>query len=370
MLQWRRLFFFVLAVAVVETQAQSTWSERIEVSGDVRFRHEYVNKTKPLDTSAYHKERLRLRFGAMAKINDEVRARFRLTTADGQNPLGPNATLTDNASKKGIYVDIGEIDWTPYQGGMFMLGKMENPLRILPQSQVMFDVDYTPEGLAYAHQSGALFAKAAAYVIQERAQQGDGTSEPDSWLFSGLLGYKNESPEGLGLMGAIGYHDFTSLRKNAALPLGTSGGNFLGNSSVGTRYRHDYQVGEAIGEVRLSRPGHVWIVYADFLNNFYVDKANRALLAGFTFQTLNEQRKPVWSAGYGYQTVNKDATVSAINYSDFGNGIDGAFGHIFTLARTLGPNTSLTLTFTHANVDNVGNPYWADRGTADLLATF
>lgn len=368
--------FAILSLSLSARAQAPSWTERIEFSGDVRFRHEYQNKTKAGDTADAHRERLRLRFGAVAKVNEQVNARFRLSTSDGQSPLGPNFTFKDNGSKKGVYVDIGTIEWNAFENASVTLGKMENPFRLLQQSQLLFDVDYTPEGAAFGWKSGGgLFVRAGAFMLEERVQAANGTSEPDSWLHSGLVGFKTDNPEGVGFLVAGGFHNFTSLKNNQALFVSSSSSNnFLGNSykTIGsnTRYANEYQVAEFLGEVHFYSAQQMFMIYADALQNVAIDKHNRALLVGVNWQYLKEDRKPLWILSYGYETTGKDATVSALNYSDIANGLDGHFGHIFTVARTLGKNVTTQFVFTHAYVDDYGRPYWADRGLLDVVASF
>jgi len=368
-----RIAFLLLGLVLpLQTLAQTSaanWSERIEMFGDIRLRHEYTSKTKPADTSDSHKERLRLRLGIQAKVNDTIKTKVRIATSEGQTPLATNQTMTDNANKKGLHLDQAVVDWTPVEGHMLTLGKMENPFRVMPVSQLIYDVDYTPEGAAYSGQYGRFFARAAGFVIQERAPDATGASKPDSWLMAGLVGYKGDIGERMALLVAAGYHNFTALKKNAALAPGAPT-NFFGNSSVNSGYAHDYQVGEVLAELRLKGERSQISLYVDALNNFYVDKENLAYLAGVTFQTLNDQGKPVWNFGYGYQSVEKDATVSALNNSDMANGMDGAYAHIFQAGRSFGPNTSLSLTWYNAHIDNNGTPFTSDKGIVDFVVSF
>lgn len=357
------LAFSTVALA---QESKVPWTEKIELFGDIRLRHDYLTKTKPADTSEAHQERLRLRLGLSAKINDRLKTKVRIATSQGQTPLATNQTLTDNANKKGLYVDMAMVDYALAEGQSLWAGKMENPLRVLPSSQLIYDVDYTPEGAAYQGQFGGAFVKAAGFILQERGQQADGTSEPDSWLLAGLAGYKMEISETMGFMAAAGYHDFTSLKKNAALTPG-----FSGNTSYGAgRYTNDYQVGELLAEYHLKGDAHLISIYGDFLNNFDIDEDNRAYIAGLTFQTLDDKGKANWTFGYAYTSIDKDATVSALNNSDFANGNDGSFGHIFQVGKALAPSTSLTLTWNNAHIDNGAKPFTSDRALLDLVMAF
>jgi hypothetical protein len=356
----------VLAAFAVSAAAQTTesWTDKISVSGDLRVRHEYISKNKAVDNAAVHRERYRARVAVKGKVNESVVANVRLASTDNANPISTNSTFTDNASKKSIYVDIASIDWKMCEKGQVVLGKQENGLRPIKRSQLVYDDDYTPEGI-YIGTDSTIFTKVGAFSIQERSQQADGTSEPDSWLLAGMAGVRTDLGSNSSFTAGLGYHDFTALKKNATL-----NGGFLGNSESGARYVHDYQVGEALAEMKWKLSGAALTVFADYIFNFGADENNTGLAAGAEYKTLDDQGQPLWIASYTYQTNGKDSTVSAINHSDINNGHDGGFGHILTLGRTVATNTLAHVTYYHGQIDNSGNPYWIDRVQADIGVSF
>lgn len=345
-------------------EASSPWTDKISVSGDLRIRHEYINKSKQTDTAKNHRERYRARIAVKGKVNETVTANVRLASTDNANPISTNSTFTDNATKKAIYVDIASIDWKMCEKGQVVLGKQENALRPIKRSQLLYDDDYTPEGL-YIGTDSMIFTKIGAFSIQDRSQQTDGTSEPDSWLLAGMAGVKTDLGSNSSIMAGLGYHDFTSLKNNATL-----NGGFLDNSNSGARYVHDYKVGQALAEIKWNLSGAALTVFADYIFNFGADEKNTGLAVGSEYKTLDEQGQPVWIASYTYQTNGKDSTVSAINHSDLNNGYDGGFGHILTLGRTVATNTLAHVTYYHGQIDNSGNPYWIDRVQADIGVSF
>ena len=355
------------AMAANAEDAAPSWTDKISINADARFRHEYTSKTRATDTAESHKERMRVRFNVNGKVNDKLTAKLRLATADGANPISTNTTWTDNSSKKTIFIDVLAVDYKLCEDANLVLGKQEMNLRPIGRSQLVYDDDYTPEGLAI-NGNKPIFARIGVFSIQERSPQAtDGTSEPDSWLMAGLAGYKNDH-----LLVALGYHNFTALKKNAALT-----GGFLGNSSTGTgaaaRYVNDYQVGEVLAEVKWKLSGGTLSVYADYINNFTADEDNTGELAGTQFQTMDDAGKPLWTFSYTYQATGKDATVSAVNNSDINNGIDGGFGHIVTVGRTVAANTNLNLAVFRGKVMDVsaaGTPFWIDRVFADVVVNF
>ena len=104
-----------------------------------------------------------------------------MATAESGNATSTNQTMTNNNDKKAVYFDLANVDWAVTDTTRLLLGKMENPLRVLSQSQLIYDVDYTPEGLGIQNKFGCLFVNLGAFSIQERAPQSttSGTSEPD-----------------------------------------------------------------------------------------------------------------------------------------------------------------------------------------------
>jgi hypothetical protein len=350
----------------VKAETATPWTDRISLSGDLRIRHDWISKSKPTDSQA-HKERYRARVGLKGQVSESLTAKVRLASADGGgDPISTNATFTDNASKKAVYIDLASLEWKMCEDGTMVLGKQEIPLKPVKRSQVLYDDDYTPEGVYVGGAKNGIFTKLGAFSIQERSPQADGTSEPDSWLMAGLVGFHKDLSDSMNIMIGAGYHDFTALKKNAAL----GGGSFYGNSNTGTRYVHDYKVGQVLAEAKWKMSGSTLGVFADYIFNFAAEEDNTGLAAGAEYQILDNSAKALWIFSYTYQMNGKDSTVSAINNSDFNRGIDGGFGHILTAGRAVASNALLNVTYYRGNVDNSGNPFWIDRLQTDIAVHF
>lgn len=345
-----------------------SWTEKVQFNGDFRFRHEYTSKTKQADESARQQERFRLRLGLQGQVNEKVRLKARVGGSDGQSPISNNTTMTDNAQKKGFYIDQAMIEWKMCDEATLNLGKQDNPFRQINPSQIIYDSDYMPEGVSVLSQTPELpiYVNVGAFVIQERsAPSTANTTEPDSWLKAAMVGYKKSSTEGFGWNVALGYHEFSNIYNKAALTPG-----FSGNSNAGAKYLEDYEVGEILADLRYISGGLAYGAYVDAIQNMTIGDDNQALQAGLTLQTLNDKAKPVWTFGYAYITQAKDATVSALNNSDSANGVDGNLSHMFQVGKVLGENVSANLTYYHAKLENSGNSYWSDKGLADIMFNF
>ncbi|MGE0527872.1 MAG: putative porin [Bdellovibrionales bacterium] len=374
----RRRLYPTVALALLAIQiptfAQApNWYDRIQLNGDLRVRQDYISKESSGDTSARHRTRMRLRLGTQALITEDLTALVRLATGDNANPIGGDSTWTDNANKKNIYVDRAYLDWKFAEDMNALLGKQANPLPPLKDSQLIYDDDYAPEGLSWTLR-GPLFATIGAYVIKEREPGNTGASDPDSYLLAAVTGWRGNLTDDWKFTVGAGYHAFTAIKNHGPLPPGNtttvSAGSFLGNSNSGSVFLNDYNVVELFGELvwEISKD-HGLSFYVDAIQNVDIGQDNTGLVAGTTF-VIRDEEKPLWTLGYAYQTVAKDATLSAVNSSDFAMGLDGAFGHIGTVARRVAPNTTVKLSWFHTQIDNNGSPWDSDRGQLDVMASF
>lgn len=128
------------------------WVTAMRFNGDFRGRYEGFFTDKMADRNRW---RYRLRFGFTATMLDNFEVGFRLGSGDASagggliDPISNNQTLENNASKKGVYIDLAYGKWSPINNANWQVslvgGKMENPFVF---SDILFDHDYTPEGAA------------------------------------------------------------------------------------------------------------------------------------------------------------------------------------------------------------------------------
>jgi hypothetical protein len=155
------------------------WVNSLKFNGDLRGRYEgfFFENENAIDRQRF---RYRMRFGATAVIKDNFEVGFRLSSSEpgsggsfGGDPISGNTTFADNGSKKFVYIDLAYGRWTAVNSpdllAAFTIGKMENPFVF---SDMVFDGDYTPEGLAVQlaytlDDKHALKFNAGAFVMDE-----------------------------------------------------------------------------------------------------------------------------------------------------------------------------------------------------------
>jgi hypothetical protein len=167
------------------------WVTSLKFNGDLRGRYEGFFADNPafVDRNRF---RYRLRAGFTATMLNDFETGFRLGSGDldsankitsGIDPISNNQTFQNNASKKGVFLDLAYMKWSPIHrlgwGGVFTIGKMENPFVF---SDLVFDADYTPEGAAqqFSYQVTAkheLKLNVGEFVLDELS-----ASSSDPWL--------------------------------------------------------------------------------------------------------------------------------------------------------------------------------------------
>jgi hypothetical protein len=132
-------------------QSQKNLEERIkklgpfQFSGDLRLRAE-PTFGGPLDQSQDRfRERIRLRFNAEARLNDQFKGGFSLASGDLNNPISTNQSLNQYATRKPIEIDRMYATYTPSWFKPLTLtgGKFSYPWF---NTELVWDKDLNPEG--------------------------------------------------------------------------------------------------------------------------------------------------------------------------------------------------------------------------------
>jgi len=326
--------------------------------GDVRGRYEMFRSengahgigepNKPRDRFRY-----RLRAGLTATLNDHFEAGFRLTSSEAQgtfggDPISGNTTFQDNGSKKFVYIDLAYGKWTPLTNAHYFLsttvGKMENPFVV---SDMVFDADYTPEGLAL--QGGYIFNDAHSvkvngglFILDEINQGALNSDDPMMWGLQGRwdANWVTDPAKFPKLQTTVAAGWF-SLEDSDSLGNGTVPNVNAGNTRFGTNallgpvaipgsthavvgnLANDYSpfVLDAGITVTLEKvplyPGNFPIRLAgEYIHNPRADDENTGWWGGIFFGKSGKKR--TWELSYRYKKLEADAWYEEFVDSDFG----------------------------------------------------
>jgi hypothetical protein len=328
--------------------AEKSWTDYITPKADLRYRVELIDTE---DTDLRYRHRIRVRAGLVGHITETFDAIVQLGTGGADDPVSNNQSMTEAFSSKPIWLDLGYFHWHPegwIDDAHVMGGKMKNPFTRVGKSELLWDPDLNPEGLALklGHNFGVVepTLTGGAFFVEERKE------DDDSWLYGAQLGFKFHVMEDelyFNLGG--GYYNFTELRGNETLWDNTDG---FGNSATLSDpadeespllYDHDYDIAEGFAEIG-GRIGKVpWAVFGSLAYNFAIEDDNLGWLAGGlvgqTVETFDLYGR------YIYRQVQPDYTVGLLTDSDFaGGGTDGT-GHEWNLGFVIYKPISLSVTY-------------------------
>jgi hypothetical protein len=367
------------------------WVGRFTWKGDLRYRNEDIKQE--FVPGNRNRDRIRVRLGTVAKVNDTVTAELQLSTGESLSSGGygdarsSNQTLTDANSRKRIWLDTAFLQWKPNANWTATLGKQRYPW-VRPANVVFFDGDINPEGIAINWQQGAdgLFASAWFVQLTERSAGADSTMAGGQFGWRGPVG-----PARLTVAG--GYFDHGAVEGYNAVQDGTLPGNAFGNTTttgaavcrlgIATCIANDFNVYEGVAELTFQVAGKPLTFSADYAKNNKADFGttfkglDTAYAAGVNFGRVSGLHS--WEIGYTYQKIENDALYGQWVDSDFGGGSTGTQGGILRFNYGLGRNFRFNTTYfmNDTNIDvpaTIGGVPVTDRKykrlQLDVVASF
>src|SRR6266498_2298858 len=308
------------------------WVTSVRLMNDLRLRYDGAYAPDS-DFVSRHRVRPRLRLGGVVTLKDDFEIGFRLASTpsvgkdSGGDPLSTNQTFEDNGSRKPVGIDWAFARWTPIHTpkwtGSFTIGKMDNPPNY---TEDVFDVDYTPEGLAeqFAYKvnvNHAVSTYLGQYVFDELQF---GSKDPFLFL------------EQLRLDSKWGEHvttAFTVSGLSIANPESLTTANVPDSNHGNTRTTNgvpvnDYQLLIADGSVTynldsfpLYKGPFPISLNGEYIHNFGASRDNIAYSLGPSFGRVTQTgkvQKGNWEISYRYQELQGDANYEELTASDNG----------------------------------------------------
>lgn len=327
----------------VARSALGSWVQNFTFKGDFRYRNENIEQQFTPDRN---RDRLRVRAGFTAKVNDTVRTEFQLATSEGNDPRSSNQTLGGGNSRKNVFIDLAYVEWQAFPAVRFTAGRMKYPW-VRAGASSLFDSDVNPEGLAVNWSRGELYASAIHNILEERSGAGEST------MTGAQVGWRPAWGAGRVNL-AAGYFDFHSVRRrnpffnNSANGNTTTAAGCIGGATSCLAF--DYDLIEAIAEYSRPLAGRPLSLYADYVTNEAATNGlDTAMSLGFTWGRASDPRS--WEIGYNYQVAGKDAVFAQYTDSDMGAGNTDYRAHILRLGYAPARNWTLNLTWQLADTN-------------------
>ena len=319
------------------------WASRVKFFGDLRYRHEYIDAEGSKDR---HRHRIRGRVGLKAKLTDTVDLGFQIATGS-MDPVSTNQTLTGSFSSKNVWVDLAYFDWHPAQvdGLNIIGGKMKNPFFVTAKTELLWDGDLRPEGIALKYakdcERGSFFLNAGGFWIAERG------GDSDTYMLGAQVGGSVGFAKTAKFTGALGVYDYDDIEGR-----GMFAGGFFGNS---TRFMNiadptsplvhteKFTEVEAIAEVAFKVREVPIKVFGNYVRNIAADSDyDTGWLAGFEVGSSDPGN---WKFRYNYRDLERDAVFGVFTDSDFiGGGTDGK-GHEIGLGYQVNKRVGVGATY-------------------------
>lgn len=308
---------------------KDAWWDIIKFSGDFRLRHETIDTDT---TQVRHRSRIRTRLNMDAKVNDEVDFGFRLATNEGGDAVSTNQTLTSGFSKKAVFIDLAYVDYHPSKDLRFQGGKIPQPFVTVGRSDLIWDGDLTPEGIAAKYNAviDALefFFVGAIYSINEKS-----TALDDTRMFGAQVGIRTDLGGDMKLTAGASIFSYPDTKGELVFPTSsaptTFGSGGSGNQTTGAAasllYAKEFKELEFFLEIATTLMEKPFAVFADVVDNIATSGDDKAWLAGFAFGKLSNPGD--WAVNYNYRKLQRNAMIGSFTDSDSGGGGTNHKGH-------------------------------------------
>jgi hypothetical protein len=304
---------------------------RVQFSGDLRYRHEYIDDEAA--STDRNRQRIRARLDIDATLSDDLEVGFVLATG-GSNPVSANQTLDGGFSRKDIGFDRAFFAWSASDQVTLTGGKMGNPLFRPGGHHLIFDSDLNPEGLALGYDAEHVFATVGTFWADERS------SGDDAILYAFQGGYRSMIGRDSELIVGASYLNYDNTKGYEPFYLGEPQGNTV---DANGNLVNDYNLVELFAQLDLMAGNQPLRLFVDFVRNTAADNYDTGSAIGARWRRASEPGS--WDVSWAYEDLEADAVIATFTDSDFnGGGTDGK-GHVLKGSYVLRDNVTLNGTY-------------------------
>ena len=308
--------------------ASESWTDRIKLDGDFRYRFEYIDKE---GSDSRNRHRIRARTNIKAQVADNTEVGFGLATG-GDDPVSTNQTIGGGGSSKDVALNLAYVDWKATDGLHLIAGKFKNPLKRPGSQGLTWDGDWTPEGLALKYQRDWFFVNALGTYLE-----GDSKKRNENFSWGGQFGASGTLGN-VKLTGGIGYYSIPTKGKSTNFGDPTGPGDYFGNTGIeaggaacGTTpdttcvFLYDYELTQAFAEASFDLGGWPALVFIDYVNNSDPSENDTGWIMGTKIGQAKDRGEMQFT--YYYADKEADSTLGMLTDSDFGGGGTDSKGH-------------------------------------------
>jgi hypothetical protein len=291
--------------------------------------------------------------------------------------VSTNQTLDSEFTTKDIRLDQAYATWKPIGGLKFIGGKFKNPWfrpAKFYKSELIWDSDLRPEGLAASYHAGPFFVDAGYFIVEESSSASNIT------LYGGQIGYKGDLGFGDVLIGT-GIHRYDTVKgKNLddfdfLAEEQSSFGNKLDANGNFVSGFVPWNIFAGLGFKAFNLPTKV---YGEYVTNTDaeplvvngVETAGKEDTGWIVGVKVGHAKEPLsWDARFSWRDIERDAVFGAFTDSDFNGGGSGGKGLELNAGLQLTKGWKAAFSYFH-DKDNFGDERDYDRIQADLKYKF
>ena len=326
----------ILTLLIVSTWFSLTLAnadeKSVEFNTDFRYRYEYTDDGSKDSTK--RRNRVRSRLGATISPNEKIKIGIRFATAEA-NPTSANQNLGHDFSLQDGGIDQLYFEYSATDDLDFMVGKVKNPFFKANKSQLIFDNDYNPEGLALKVKKGKIFGSLGVFSMDEH-------ESVDDVSITGLqIGISSSTSAEAKYKIALARYTFDDIRGRPASEI-TWNGKIYGNPTDDNQnYLNDFSLTNLSAEIssKVGSRAIPAVFFVDWVTNSDASGNDKGIQIGAMF-SLTE----MWKITYLYKDVEKNSVFGALVDSNFGGGGVGHKGHQINLGYTFSKKFSAEFT--------------------------
>jgi hypothetical protein len=323
------------------------WVQKLTLTGDVRIRSQFDWSEKE---ETRIRERLRLRIGIETMASDKVKMGFGIasgTTGANGNDEAPTSTnyTFSGFNKVPVFIDYAFIQYAAADWIKISAGKLKNKTQVWSASDLLWDTDINPDGLAVNLKSKigkvGIFGNAGAYVLNEQRPSSANHAMPAAYIAQPGVDFKIGQ---VSVKAAVAYQSFGF--KHAASLGSNKTGDYLGVAPYA-----DYNVINPSLEVKF---GNVFSkalsVFGDYAYNINDNDGNIAhddrtgFLYGVSFGDAKIEKFGSWNVKGMYRYLEAAVVPLGLGDSDAYGGKAGK-GYEVTVAFGLTKNMSFNIDY-------------------------
>ncbi|MFN7906315.1 MAG: putative porin [Pseudobdellovibrionaceae bacterium] len=345
-------FLMLFLVFFASFSQAAEWTDRVQVKGDFRYRHDYSKEEFSGKSEEFerNRHRLRMRLSVSGQINETMELMTRLATGGANigDTTSTNQTLDDYGARKGIYFDQMYFNWKVSKSISVWAGKSANPFYFAGGNDLIFDTDFTPEGGSFKYKdtfgSFEILFNAGAFWLDERYSSTTG-DDTDIGLVGAQLA-ANYKTDDFNVLASYAHYSFPNSR-NSTIDSSLSKGNSVTTAASVTKYDLDYRVHAYSLEAGTSISGLPIAVFGEVISNEVGYNYKNGSVAGIKLNKLKDDGS--WMLSFDRRELEKDATIALLTDADNGAGGTNYRGWKTSAAYQFAQNANFAVTYFEAD---------------------